>query len=164
MKKLLPLSIMLFLVSIAFNSLSQADTTHTTKQEIITLDLTGAGISATMQVPPGTTAQNIGGAVISNEKDFVIRAEIVTQSFSLDTLRDKAQGNDVEKFKRYIVNTGDAILYEVFIHGDRIEYLLHALVNVGGKYYHFYNDRGIGRYNENSAMAMYNAVKTIKAK
>jgi hypothetical protein len=151
----------------AVNCVSQENGGRPTvaKTELVPLDLSGVGIKAVIQAPKDATAKNVGGIVISDEQAFAIRVEEVnTDTFTLAAIRKEAEEADLNRLKRYVVNTDSAALYEIFAMGERIEYHLHAIVTVKGKYYHFYNDRGLGRYSEENAVAMYNAIKGIVRK
>jgi hypothetical protein len=136
-----------------------------TKVEFVPLDLSVKGIPAIMNVTKGATVADIGGIIISDGEAFSIRAEAMESTgFSLAATKREAEQSELNKLKRYIVSNDSIVLYEVFAGGNRIEYHLHAALSIGGKHYHFYNDRGLSRNSEESAIAMYEAIKGIVRK
>lgn len=167
MKRLLPGILLCALLSLVTLLLTaQTDTVHTgipvagaTKP----ISLAAAGINAAMLAPEGAVVKNMGGFVVTDDLGFAIRlAPVSADTFSLAAIRSSAEENEVNKLKRYIVNTDSVLYYEVLALGERIEYHLHAVKTINGTRYHFYNDRGLGRYSQERADVMYEAIKSVR--
>jgi hypothetical protein len=128
-------------------------------KEPVVVDLTPAGIAATISVPAGTTMkESFGDAALKNGPRF----QLLVHPGDRDLARWKAEvvANDVNKLKRWVSEAPDALVYETTVM-NKPEFHFVANVDVGGKRISCEDDKG-PVYALADVQAMLAACRTLK--
>ena len=129
------------------------------------LDLTSHGFPITLSVPDSTKGrfelitQSWGATEIKVGKDFQI--SITEGAGDIALAKSDVAGNDVNKFKRYVIDEPNTILYESEI--TQAEFHFYAIVKAGNTSY-IVEDIKEEIFSEKKAQKMVESAKTIRAK
>lgn len=129
------------------------------------VDLTSHGFPITINVPDSTkgkfeiTTQSWGATEIKVGKEFQI--SISEGAGDMALAKSDVAGNDVNKFKRYIVDEPTTIFYESEI--TQPEFHFYSIVKAGNTSYIVEDIKG-EMYSEKKVQKMVDAAKTITFK
>lgn len=130
--------------------------------KLVTTDLQPAGVAATVQAPEGASVKEAFGRAEVETAGGGFHIEIAAEKADLAARKQEIEANDVNRFKRYVVDDADGVLYQSELMG-KPEY--HLLVNVDGGEAGFECEDSKGPvYTEAQARAMFAACRTLTAK
>jgi hypothetical protein len=114
-----------------------------------------------VQAPEGVTAkESFGAAQVSNGANFNL--EIRTDKGDVASYKKETDANDINKVKRYLVDTPDALLYESEVMGQT-EFHFYGNVTVGDKSFNCEDVKG-PRHAQADAEAMWTACQSLAKK
>ena len=129
------------------------------------LDLSSHGLPVIINVPDSSKGklevidQSWGATEIKVGKEFQISVSAGEGDMAL--AKSDVAGNDVNKFKRYVVDEPEAILYESAI--TEPEFHFYSVIKVGDASYVVEDIKG-EMFSEKSAQTMLQSAKGMKAK
>jgi hypothetical protein len=132
------------------------------KAETALLDLTPAGINATIEVPKDVKIlDNKYDVTIGNGKDITILIEKTTESFS--AIKAAVAANDIRGFVKFVQEDANGFIAEIKPLSST-EYDFYYFATIGGESYTLSNVRSEHHPELDPIKAMYGYAKTIKAK
>lgn len=115
----------------------------------------------TVQAPEGATAkESFGAANITDGKSFNL--EIRGDKGDIAAYKKESDANDINKVKRYLVDTPDALLYESEVMGQN-EFHFYGNVTVGDKTFNCEDIKG-PRHMQADAEAMWKSCQSLAKK
>jgi len=115
----------------------------------------------TVQAPEGATAkESFGAANVTDGKSFNL--EIRADKGDIAAYKKESDANDINKVKRYLVDTPDALLYESEVMGQN-EFHFYGNVTVGDKTFNCEDIKG-PRHMQADAEAMWKSCQSLAKK
>lgn len=132
--------------------------------KLVAVDLSGVGedwAGWSVQAPEGATAkESFGAAQITAGTGFDY--EIRTDKGDVAAYKKESDANDINKVKRYLVDTPDALLYESEVMGQT-EFHFYGNVTVGDKSFNCEDVKG-PRHSQADAEAMWKSCQSLAKK
>jgi hypothetical protein len=133
-----------------------------TSQNLVALDLTSAGINATIQVPEGVKIiPNEYEILIGNGKDILIKIEEAYET--MDQKIEFVKNNDIRGFKQFVKQNSTCFIAEMDPMGMGPEFDFTYISAIGEKIY-FLQDQGSERHKElkivETMLAISQTIKT----
>ncbi len=131
-------------------------------------DLSALGTPATINVPDTTktkletSAQSSGSMVIKSGKDFQI--SITPGDGDLTLKKGDVSSDEVKKFKRYLVDEPNSLVWEAQVSGLEPEFHFYTVVKVGNDSYVIEDVKDADSFSEKAIQKMNDAAKSLRAK
>jgi hypothetical protein len=131
-------------------------------------DLSTLGTPATIDVPDTTSTkleaalQSSGTIVIKSGKDFQI--SITPGEGDVALKKSDISSDDVKKFKRFVVDEPNSLIWEAQVNGLSPEFHFYTIVKTGKESYVIEDIKDADSFGEESIKKMTEAAKTIKVK
>jgi hypothetical protein len=123
------------------------------------LDLGKAGLKATIQAPRGAVAtEEFDSVFIRKSPRFAIE---ISQK-DVPAFRKDVVSNDIQKLKKFYVDSPDTLLYETTLMGNHPFHFVVA-VKVGAKKYTCEDEKGANTFTKADVDAMLKACESLKA-
>jgi hypothetical protein len=139
----------------------------TAENPTVPLDLSAAGLKATIQAPAGSKASDEFGIAVAVRKPphFAISLEATDDGPKhIASSRKFAVDNDQQKLKAFYVDSPDALLFETSFIGNKLFHFV-TTVKVGGKTYSCEDKKDAdNNYTRADVDAMLAACRSLKAK
>jgi hypothetical protein len=133
--------------------------------KLVSVDLSPVGpdwAGYTIQAPEGATvAESFGAGEVKSGDHFQL--EIRADKVDIAARKTESDANDINKVKRYLVNTPDALVLESEVMKGRPEFHFVGNVSAGGKDFNCENIKG-PTYTQADVEAMWAACQTIAKK
>jgi len=137
---------------IAFNNITFAQTV------LVDLDCSSIeGFPILTKAPAGVKAvEQYGSVKISNNAKFQMELNSV-YDYSVAAAKKEIEANDINKFKKYVVDEPNGIIYQTEVMGQTQYHFMYFLIGKEESFY-FQNVKG-PTYDLESTKVMYNAAK-----
>ena len=130
--------------------------------KMVPLDLTAAGLKATIDAPAGAVAADSFGTIevkVGDGTPFFV--QIDTEAAKMADVKKSVETNDMQKLKKMLMDTPEVIMYNTEFMG-KVSFWFDSNVKVGDKTVHCYSGRGAPSFDEAQINTMLNACKTLK--
>jgi hypothetical protein len=131
-------------------------------------DLTSLGQPLTINVPDTSktklepSAQSSGSIVIKSGKDFQIT--ITPGEGDIALKKSDISGDDVKKFKRFVLDEPNSLIWESQVSGMESEFHFYTVIKIGKESFVIEDLKDADNYTESAIKKMVEAAGTLKAK
>ena len=132
--------------------------------EMAPLEIKSEEFTAMMDAPKGATMEDSYGTLevkVGDGSSFFVAIE--TDAPDMASIKGEVEKNDVQKLKKFHMDTPEAVIYETEAFG-KTSFWLDAAIKVGDKTVHCFSGRGAPSFTQPQVESFLAACKTLKPK